>query len=134
VVTAWLRTFLPFECGLPDGTKSRSDWIQKAQLRPRDDEHFREIGTAATCTFRTQWAPSTWATCSKLTSMLCVNPPDDGAVGHEKAVGATQLCLKLSCFSSPKFARAQDWRLCFLGSKFVYRLQYLFANIPNWYW
>jgi hypothetical protein len=37
-------------------------------------------------------------------------------------------------FSSPKFARAQNWRLCFLGSKSVYRPRCLFTNILNWYW
>jgi hypothetical protein len=42
--------------------------------------------------------------------------------------------LIMSCFSSPKFARAQDSRLCFLGSKFVYLLRYRFAHILNLYW
>jgi hypothetical protein len=40
----------------------------------------------------------------------------------------------ISSFSSPKFARVQDWRLCFLGSQSVYRLRFRFANILNWYW
>jgi hypothetical protein len=42
-------------------------------------------------------------------------------------------CSGRACFSSPKFARAKNRRLCCLGSKFVYRLRCLFAHILNWY-
>jgi hypothetical protein len=42
---------------------------------------------------------------------------------------AKEIDPTLRSFSSPKFTRVQDWRLCFLGSKFAYRLRCPFAHI-----